>query len=62
MQNLEKRITALEAAIPSDPFRAVRMLAGESQQDCRQRHGIPPDAGNLVFIQRLIAEVPHAEH
>lgn len=63
MQSLEKRIAALEAASPAEPFRAIRMEIGESETDCRLRCGIPADAANVLFIQRVIVspgEVRHA--
>ena len=62
---IERRIAKLEAASPADPFRAVRMEIGESEADCRQRCGIPADATNVLFIQRVIVspgKVRHAKH
>ena len=65
MQRLEKRIAALEAASPADPFHAIRLEAGETEADALQRCGIPADATNVLFIQRVIVspgEAHHAKH
>lgn len=65
MQSTEKRISVLEAARPAHPFRAVRMEIGESESDCRLRCGVPPDATNVLFIQRVIVSPTkgqYAEH
>ena len=65
MQSIEKRIAALEAARPVDPFRAFRLEAGETEQAARLRLGIPAHAANVLFIQRVIVspgEVLHARH
>ena len=65
MPSIEKRIAALEAAKPVDPFQAFRLEAGETEQAARLRLGIPADAVNVLFIQRVIVspgEVRHARH
>lgn len=65
MQSIEKRISALEAASPADPFHAIRLEAGETEADALKRCGIPADATNVLFIQRVIVslgEVGHAKH
>lgn len=65
MQSIEKRIAALEAARPVDPFRAFRLKSGETEQAARRRCGIPADAVNVLFIERVIIftrQVQYAEH
>ena len=65
MQSLEKRIAALEAAKPKDPFRAYRLEAGETEQAACLRLGITADAANVLFIRRVIVSpggMSHAIH
>jgi hypothetical protein len=65
MQSIEKRIAALEAARPVDPFRAFRLEVGEPEQAARRRCGIPAEAVNVLFIGRVIIsprKVQYAEH
>ena len=62
MQSLERRVAALEAKKPNDPFMAFRMLAGENEAEARLRCGVAEDAINVLFIQRVIVEVPHAKY
>jgi len=50
---IERRIAALEAARPADPFHAIRLEAGETEGDALRRCGIPADASNVLFIQRV---------
>ena len=65
MHKLEKRIAALEAAKPADPFHAIRLEAGETVADARLRCGVSADAANVLFIQRVIispTKDQYAEH
>jgi len=62
MQNFERRVAALEAKRPNDPFMAFRMFPGETEAEARLRYGVAEDAINVLFIQRVIVKVPHAKH
>ena len=54
MLRLEKRLAALEAAQPVDPFRFIRLEQGETEQEARHRLGIAANAENVWFIERSI--------
>ena len=65
MQRIEKRIAAFGAARPVDPFRAFRLEVGEVEANVLKRCGIPADATNVLFIQRVIISPGgegHAKH
>ena len=62
MQSLERRVTALEAALPTEQGSAALMWTGESESACRQRCGIAADEANVLFIQLVSPkELSHAE-
>lgn len=56
MQNLEKRISALEMA-KSSGFMVVILLPNETPAEARARLNIPPDRRGVAFVHNALANV-----
>ncbi len=62
MQNLDRRIAALEAADPNRTRRVIRCLLGETPEHAAKRCGIGADHTNVLAIRRVIVDPKEVVH
>jgi hypothetical protein len=62
MQNLDRRIAALEASDPNRMRRVIRCLLGETPEQAARRYGITANQANVLAIRRVIVDPKEAAH
>ncbi len=62
MQNLDRRIAALEASDPNRVRRVIRCLLGETPEQAARRCGIATEQSNVLVIQRVVVDPKEATH
>lgn len=58
MQNLDRRVTALETAEASSVRRVIRCNLDEAPEAACKRFGLSPDDPSVLMIRRVIVDPP----